>query len=377
MTIYHTVTDFGAKGDGVTDDTDAIQTGINFLYQRGGGTLYFPFTPTGYRLAKPAPEEVNGFPCRSQLYIPCESDDIAKWRNIRLLGEMPVAQLHAYQLVMGGEWPKHLDFSMEINNVCLISDWEAPEERDRNARPWALLAVLGGHKLRFGFANLTIENLEFRVFLGTDRMYPTSSAVNCMSTSRLIIEHSYFGLSKNVGSVSADKELLANPCHTAGVITSAHQNDHQVFRSVGVQGFRYGFVFGEHVKADMLYIHNCEEGLTFHGGWHTHYSSIDSVVAQHCRVIISALRENLFGRLLASQSNWVRITGISYEPGHGTRPVVYQMQYGVFDPDNRLTGEITHHCGYPMGMDWFCVFGGQRLLVRRFGDHVPMLSKTS
>lgn len=171
------------------------------------------------------------------------------------------------------------------------------------------------------------------------------------------------------------KELQANPCHTAGVIASAHQNDHQVFRSVGVQGFRYGFIFGEHTQADMLYIHNCGEGMTFHAGWHTHFSSIDGVVAQHNRVIISALREELFGKLHASQSIWVRITGLSYEAGAGTRPVVCRQVYGIFDPDDRLTGEVSYHCGYPMGTDHFAVFGGQRLQVCRFGAHVPNLPR--
>ena len=36
------VKQFGATGDGVTDDTDAIQAAVNAVDERGGGTLLFP-----------------------------------------------------------------------------------------------------------------------------------------------------------------------------------------------------------------------------------------------------------------------------------------------------------------------------------------------
>ena len=36
------VKDYGAKGDGVTDDTDVIQSAVADLMKKGGGTLYFP-----------------------------------------------------------------------------------------------------------------------------------------------------------------------------------------------------------------------------------------------------------------------------------------------------------------------------------------------
>ncbi len=358
------VLDMGAKGDGVTDDTDAIQAAINAIYERGGGTVFFPFMPKGYRLAKPAPETVNGFPCRSQLHIPCEPSSVDGWRNICLEGEMPVRQLNDYQMRAPGQcrnWPA-TEFPIRINNCVLFSDWEAPENSTApNERPWALISVLGGSKLPFGVENVTVRNLEFRVVLNTDRMYPTSSGANFKDASRLIVEHCHFGLTRNVCSYSEQKELKANPSYCAGLIASADQSDHQAFRSVGVQGFKYGFVFGEHTVADYLYVHNCEEAIVFHDS--SHFSHIFHVVAQHNRKIVSALRQDTFG-LPPSQNIYFRIDVVNFERG-GISPPDYGLTHGVYDPDNRMHARIGYHSGYPVSTSPFPIEGGRYVVLEK------------
>ncbi len=363
---YTSIVEFGAKGDGVTDDTEAIQAAIQHVYDQGGGTVYIPFSPKGYRIARPAQESIDGKPCKSQLYIPSEKSDALRLRNICLQGEMPVRQLNSYQ-VRGSRNKRFpsTEFPMAIDNCVIFSDWDAPANTNAcNDRPWALISVLGGSDFAFGLRNLTVRNLEFRVKLNKELMYPTSSAANFKDTSRLIVEHCYFGLTDNIGSYSQKKALAANPCYCAGLIASADQNDHQVFRSVGVQGFKYGFVFGERVWADYLHVHNCEEGIVFHDS--SHLSHISYVAASHNKIIVSALRQNTFG-LKASTNIFFRIDDIDFEPGSG-EPEAYRLKYGVYDPDNRMTARITYHSGYPVDTAPFPLYGGKKVQLQKFSD---------
>ncbi len=352
------VFDFGARGDGKTDDTAAIQKAINYAAERGGGRICFPYTKSGYRIASPGIEEYDGKPVRAQLVIPPGA------HNIMLEGEMPCKLLYEYQVrpldVWQGFTPTTFG-SMGNVNTMLFSDWEAPEVHDPEERPWSIISAPEGTACadKFSLAHFSVHNLEFRVHLNKEKMYPTQSAANFKNISEINIADSQFCLNETVGDTILGKELQPNPCHTAGLILSARQNDNIVLRNVAVQGFRYGIVVGEHVAAEYLYIHNCEEGLVIPSS--LHLSLFNHIVAQHNNKVVTTTRERLFGYDMLPCH--IIINGIDCEGDHGTKPVVSQMTYGVYDPDGRLHGSLMWHKAF--GEFEFKVLSGDNFTVTK------------
>lgn len=353
------VIDFGAKGDGATDDTQAIQAAIDYAAKRGGGRILFPYMPKGYRIASPAIEDYGGRPLRSQLVIPSGR------ANICFEGEMPCRILNSYMVrpmtAAAGFNPTRFS-ALPIDNTVLFSDWEAPEVHDPTERPYSVLSSPEGDRCagHFGLGKFSMTNIEIRVPLRKEKMYPTQSAVNLQNVSRVLIGDCQFCLDMQIGDTLSGIELSKNPCHTVGLMTSGDQNDNNVLRNVAVQGFRYGFVLGEHVVADYLYVHNCEEGITFHDS--SHLSVINHVVAQHNRKIITTTREELFGHRKGECN--VEFGSVDFESGIGLRPKISQLKYGVYDPEHRLRGTLKWH--EPWGRKEFPFVCGDEFKIKSF-----------
>lgn len=355
------VFDFGAKGDGIADDTAAIQAAINFAAERGGGKILFPYTKGGYRIASPGIEEYNGKPLRAQLVIPPSTGS-----NIQLEGEMPCRFLNSYQVrpleAVKNNFSPTTFGGMRTDNTRIFSDWHAPEEHDPKARPWSILAAPEGTFCigKFCHGQFSIKNLEFLVPIDREKMYPTQGAVNLQNVSRVQVENSQFCINEQVGDTLLGKELQHNPCHVAGLIISGDQSDHNALCNVSVQGFRYGIVAGEQLVADYLYIHNCEEGITFHDC--SHLSVINHMVAQHNAIILSTTTTELFG-MPKGPCN-VRVGTVNFECGTNLKPAVCQLRYGVYDPENRLHGVLQWH--KPWGKQEFPSLCSEQFKISHF-----------
>jgi hypothetical protein len=89
------VKDFGAVGDGVTDDLAAIQAAINFVVSQNGGTVYFPSTSTSYV-------------CSGAITIPDLSTDIT------LLGEKKYVTLKFTSTTANG-----INIVGQSDNLCI------------------------------------------------------------------------------------------------------------------------------------------------------------------------------------------------------------------------------------------------------------------
>lgn len=364
------VFDFGAKGDGVTDDTAAIQRGIDYIAARGGGKLYFPYTPKGYLIASPGREfDSEGRIVRAQIIIP------AGKHVVQLEGEFPPKILYEYQVRPDDGDPHFVPTrfgNLGNMNVTLHSTWNAPEVHDPKERPWAVIAAPKGTMCEgcFSVPSVSIKNLEVRVHLDHDRMYPTTSAVNLENSSRINIVDSQFCLDDHVGDWDSKKELLENPCHTVGLMCSGAQSDDQILRNVAVQGFKYGIVLSEHSCVEHLYVHNCEYGVAVLSA--THPIIINRVLAQHNQRIFATLPDGTFGR--RARKVYMRVNQCAFERGEvDSVPKASNMTYAVWDPENRFYGTLEFMQGWP-GQIEKCFFpkkGGVNFIASAIGEKNP------
>ena len=268
---------FGAKADGVTDDTDAIQKAINAVFERGGGIVFFPRGV--YVLGKPpVTHDIRGNNPNSQIYIPTR--DAAKLREdgteianldehnrqggISLVGEcVPLSTVGQYAIHQTD--PKQVKLAMEAGcPVCgkhaLQHLHQSPSGRHPHGDPG--IQRPQGTQFGFGSGQTELKNLTFRAHVPKDQGYPTLSGVNAQCARSVVMAN------VNVDVDLPLPKLKAPLCDTAGIIFPKVNCELSYFTNLGVYGFKYGYIFGEHGNGDAIYAATCTHAFAFSGGSH-------------------------------------------------------------------------------------------------------------
>jgi hypothetical protein len=339
---------FGAKADGTTDDTAAIQKAINTVFERGGGIVFF--SRGIYVLGNPpVTRDLRGNNPNSQIYIPSRdaaklSEDATEITNldehnrqggISLVGEcVPLSTVGQYAIHQTD--PKQVKLAMEVvgpfAGSVLYSTYTNPHP---DGTPTAIVGFSVPNGSQFGFASgqTELKNLTIRAHVPKDQGYPTLSGVNAQCARSVVMAN------VNVDVDLPLPKLKAPLCDTAGIIFPKVNCELSYFTNLGVYGFKYGYIFGEHGNGDAIYAATCTHAFAFSGG--SHLICLGLLSAQNCRHQLSSLSHGVLGH--PPGKAFLKIAAIDIE--RNPQQVPYDFNYANFvnDPDNLLYGSMTYH----------------------------------
>jgi len=326
--LVYDVKNFGAVGDGVTDDTRAIQSALDYAVDHGGGTVYFP---NGlYRLATLQ----DTCKVRAHLIVkPRQSPGRRDYVMIRLQGESSVVTPCSYA-------SHTTEDKAEVwkNGTVLVSDAVGELQADPAQAPVSVLAAGAGDNLYLlNQAVVRLQDLAFQVKAEAGK-YPYLSGVNMAYAATVYTD--------NILIYSSTRNMaLTSPTgdghYSAGFIAPRTWcNPEQEFRNICVKSaFRFGFVFSEHANGNNLSAWNCDNAFVFsrmdHSAW------FGRIHAQNCANIVSSLNVEFAGHGVGDA--FLKIEQVGIEVNSGQKPVDFNYRCFVDDPDNHLYGTLYYH----------------------------------
>lgn len=257
---WWSVRSYGAIGDGVTDDTSAIQAAINDCHAGGGGIVFFP---NGTYLIGGALRATS----RAQLEIPL-SDNVTTEPCVTLLGEsQPNTNLSegfttTADAASGAVLHSTIDATQEGDSVIGVA--------------YANYPVFGN----FNFTNLRVENL--RVIVKSKdasgaHIPATMSGINAYNLAALAIFWTVVrSESDNFNSV------LPNTLSTGVLYPHYNNKATQHAEHLIVQGFYNGIVCTEHLVGTRLAVVSCVNGLRLLGADTQHPCTIVHLSLELC-----------------------------------------------------------------------------------------------
>ena len=234
----YNVKNFGAVGNGFTDDTIAIQSAIQACNDGGGGTVYFP---NGIYAINGPLDSLS----QSQIYFPLNSySDSINLKTIKLLGETPPNQFsNPFTPSNSAEHPN----TGVILKSNLLSVGNVIGSRSE-AVPWG----------NFNYLHAKIENISVRVrsMTGTTDVIPVATGINMGNVT------CYTGQFLEVCTTSKMTTTLEPASTCLGVVMPKTNNfTFSSMTNFYIFGVNYAVDCYEHTHLDKFLIDVCVVGL--------------------------------------------------------------------------------------------------------------------
>ena len=317
------VKDFGAIGDGVVDDTAAIQAAIDSLHtSNASGTIFFP---NGTYIVDGALQDIAL--SNSQIVLPKRSA-AQKMIGIRLLGATPPAQA----------WPT--DSGVIIKSTLATGNGAMIGVRASFGASVATANDIAHNGMTY--VSLMLENLTFRLPAN-----PTNSCLDLRflpnvyirSSVRIDVEGITASLNGTIPDVLCTEPTTAT---SYGLLTSVDYVPNLfMIDNLTIMGYYNGMRWGELVNADNITFGGCKVGIEMRGGSHCSYAK--KLLFVSTAVLLKAEgRDPLFASTPATAPNETHITieQFDYENSSGLMPWSITTAH-ISDASHYLFGDIT------------------------------------
>lgn len=322
--VFVNIKEFGAVGDGVTDDTVAIQNAINYAYSSDICNVFCP--PGKYLIAGPLKTNVGGVSYNSQLYIPADGNMSTTRKGIKIFGAGC-----AY-------WPTDPFASaptQSTKGTIFISNIDGTGELP------AIIASKGlsGRWGPLNYTTTTIQGIDFRVKSNNTTTGPTMSAINMIYSAMTHIDDVICQLDCIVNSSAFPT------AQTFGLILGlANDNMIATVDRYRVYGYNVGLAASEGVAVNSFVAWGCHIGLM--GIRNTYSMTIKNCALHACNYAISAQIGDIPNASYPPEKCYFDIDYFSLEPKLTSDPDGYwptwtTFQDVIYDPNNYLIGRIS------------------------------------